>query len=133
MLDIVSSYHCMQFQWKIMIQTSNSRNWQKTLFWVWFRLVGPKFGPPAKFVFTKIWLHQSVDIMISYHHVQYQKKIMIPSWENIATDGRTGRQTDEISFIGCYPTNVERPKCKYRTSYRRFKDILYLLRPYAFL
>ena len=50
--------------------------------------------------------HQSLDIMVSYHHVQYQKKLMIQSWENLVTDGRT---TDENDFIGRCPTNVERP------------------------
>ena len=40
--------------------------------------------------FSKIWLRQSLDIMVSYHHVQYQEKLMIQSWENLVTD----RQTD---------------------------------------
>ena len=31
------------------------------------------------FFFSKIWLRQSLDIMVSYHHVQYQKKLMIQS------------------------------------------------------
>ena len=26
------------------------------------------------FFFSKIWLRQSLDIMVSYHHVQYKKK-----------------------------------------------------------
>ena len=29
--------------------------------------------------FSKIWLCQSLDIMVSYYHVQYQKKLMIQS------------------------------------------------------
>ena len=45
-----------------------------------------------------IWLRQSLDIMVSYD-VQYQKKLMIQSWENYVTDGRT----DESDL-------VERPK-----------------------
>ena len=44
------------------------------------------FGPDF---FSKIWLRQSLDIMVSYH-VQYQEKLMIQSWENLVTD----RQTD---------------------------------------
>ena len=28
---------------------------------------------------SKIWLHKSLDIMVSYHHVQYQKKLMAQS------------------------------------------------------
>ena len=27
----------------------------------------------------KIWLRQSLDIIVSYHHVQYQKKLMTQS------------------------------------------------------
>ena len=61
----------------------------------------------------KIWLRQSLDVMVSYHHVPYQKKLMIQSWENLVTDGRTDErtdgQTDESDFIGRCPTNVERP------------------------
>ena len=46
----------------------------------------PHFGPPLdpldsnldrQIFFSKIWLRQSLDIMVSYHHVQYQKKLMI--------------------------------------------------------
>ena len=47
---------------------------------------------------------------VSYHHVQYQKKIMIQSCENLVTVGRMGGQTDESDFIGRCPTNVDRPK-----------------------
>ena len=93
MLDIVASYHFIQFQGKLMTQIS-----------------GPILGP----LFSKIWLCQSLDIMVSYHHVQYQKKIMIQFWENLVTDGQTDRQadrltdwqTDESDFIGCCPTDV---------------------------
>ena len=59
----------------------------------------------AKVSFSKIWLRQSLDIMVSYHHVQYQKKLMIQSWENLLTDG----QTDQSDFIGRCLTNVKRP------------------------
>ena len=45
-------------------------------------------NPPPK----KIWLRQSLNTMFSYH-VQYQKKLMIQSWENL-TDGRTDGQID---------------------------------------
>ena len=40
--------------------------------------------------FIKIWLRQSLDIMVSYYHVQYQKKLIIQSWENFVMD----RQAD---------------------------------------
>ena len=56
----------------------------------------------------KIWLRQSLHNMVSYHHVQYQKKLMIRSWENLSDGRRTDEQTDESDFIGRCPTNVER-------------------------
>ena len=62
------------------------------------------------FFFSKIWLRQSLDIMVSNHDAQYQKKLMIQSWESLVTDGRTDEQTDDSDFIGRSPTNVERPK-----------------------
>ena len=75
------------------------RKWQKNLK-IW------PFG-------HKIWLPQLLDVMVSYHHVQYQKKTndsiftkLIDGWTDEQTDG----QTDKSDFIGRGPTNVERPK-----------------------
>ena len=76
MLDIATSYHRVQFQGKRMIQTQE--NGEKSHF-------GPDLGPlgpnsAAIFSFLiKIWLRQSLDIMVSYHDIQYQKKLMIQS------------------------------------------------------
>ena len=62
---------------------------------------GPDLGPV------------DTNIMVSYYHVQYQKKLMTQSWENVVMDGQTDRrtdgQTDESDFIGLCPTNVELP------------------------
>ena len=52
---------------------------------------------------------QSLDIMVSYHHVQYQKKLVIQSWEILVMQRRTDGRTYESNFIGRCPTNVERP------------------------
>ena len=100
-LKLCNCMRCMHFQWNIIIQTQE--NGEK-----------PHFVPVVRLVFSKIWL--CLDIMISYHRVQYQKKIMIQSLENLLMDGRTDRQTDEIGFMVRCPTNVRRPTCKYRTS-----------------
>ena len=113
-LDILASYHCIQFQGKLMNQTW--KNGKKTNF-------GPNFDPFSpnlshQIFFSKIWLHQSLDIIVSYQYVQYQKKIMIKSWENLVmderTDGRTDwkmdKRTDESGFIGCCPSNFEHIK-----------------------
>ena len=72
-----------------------------------FWLIRPKFGPSI--FFSKIWVRQSLDIMVSYHHVQYQKKLKIQSWEILAIDWQTDGQTEESDFIGRCPTNMERP------------------------
>ena len=43
--------------------------------------------------FKNICLSQLLD-MVSYHHVQNQKKLMVQSWENLVTNGRMDRPTD---------------------------------------
>ena len=90
MLGIVGNYNRMQFQGKRIIQTQ--KNDKKLHF-------GPDLGPldpnsGNQIFFTNIWVRQSLDIMVSYHHVQYQRKLMIQFSENLVTDGRTDRQTD---------------------------------------
>ena len=105
MLRIVASYHCMQFQGKLKNQTwENSKKPKPSL---------PKFGPNSDHqnFFSKIWLiRQSLDNMVSYHHVQCQKKLMIQSWEILVTNTRTNLWTDGLrdksNFIGRCPTNV---------------------------
>ena len=90
-LDIVPSYHPMQFKGKLMNQTWGKS--KKPNFGPNFGLFWPKFGLPKNFLvgftstrcfillqaiivfnFFFIWLRQSLDIIVSYHHVQYQKK-----------------------------------------------------------
>ena len=68
MLEIVASSHCMQFQGKLIIKTQENG---ELLFWAKLCLFGPNSG--RQFFFKKIWPCQSLDIMVSYHHVQYQK------------------------------------------------------------
>ena len=77
----------MQFQGKLMNHTSSGPN------------IGP-FGLNSGrqkffcfFCFLKICLRQSLDIIVSYDHVQYQKKLTIQFWENLVMDGRTDGQT----------------------------------------
>ena len=56
---------------------------------------GFDFGPNSghQSLFKKIWLCQSLDIMVNYHHVQYQKKkLLIQSWENLEMDRWTNGQ-----------------------------------------
>ena len=69
MLDIVTSCHCIQFQGKLIIQTQE--NGKKPHFGPDLVLLGPNSGGQ---IFSKIWLCQSLDIMVSYY-VQYQNMI----------------------------------------------------------
>ena len=39
------------------------------------------------FFFLKTLLRQSLDTMVSYHHKQYQEKLMTQSWQNLVTNG----------------------------------------------
>ena len=95
MLDIVASYHCMQYQGELMNQTWE--NSKKNSFGFEFGPFDPNLG--HQFFFSKIWLCQPLDIMVSYHHVQYQKKLMIQSWENLVTDGWTDRRTGRLTWV----------------------------------
>ena len=72
MLNIVASYHRMEFHEKPMIQTLDMP--QKTHF-------GSDLGPFGTnfchqfffFFFSKIWPRQSLGIMVSYHHYNNRK------------------------------------------------------------
>ena len=95
MLDPIASYSCMQFQRNLMNQIEKMV--RKTSF-------GHDFGPfglnSGCHFFSKIWLRQSLDIMVIYHHVQYQKKL---------TDRRMDAQMEESDFIGRCLTNAKCP------------------------
>ena len=70
----------------------NSRKWGKTSFWAWFRLIGPKFGPP-------IFLKKNLALSVTRYHghlssyVQYQKKTNDPIARKFC-EGRTDGRTD---------------------------------------
>ena len=111
-LDIVPSYHPMQFKGKLMKQIG--QNDKKPNFRPNFGRLWPdsncQFFLFFFFFFSKIWLSQSLD-KVSYHLVQYQKKIMIQSWEWWA-DKQTDEQMDYSDFIGCCLNNNKHPKSK---------------------
>ena len=98
MLDNITSYHCMQFQEKRIIRSQE--NDKKPHF-------GPDLGPldpntDRQIVFKKMQLRQSLDIMVSYHHIKYQRKLRIPILRKLSderTDRQTGTQTDESDLI----------------------------------
>ena len=91
-----------------------------------FGSFGPNLG--CRIFFSKIWFRQSLDIMLSYPHVQYQKKLMIQFWESLVKDRRTDGQRDGNDFIGRCPTNVERPILRIFTGKKHPKIKLQRLR-----
>ena len=90
LLDII---YCYKLSLYVMSRKTNEQNLRKAK--MPKNLVSDPIlvqNVAAKFLFSKIWLLQSLDIMVSYHHVQYQKKL-IQSWQNLVPEGQTdGRQ-----------------------------------------
>ena len=100
--------HCPKVQsWAISRKTNdaNSKNGEKRHFRHNLVPLGLNSG---HHFFLKLWLCQSLDIILGYHHVQYQKKLMTKRTDG-RTDGQKDSQKDEINFIWHCPTNVERP------------------------
>ena len=88
-LCLLDVRHCCKLSLYAISRTTNEpnlRKWQKPSFGLMLAHL-PEIRA-TKFFFSKIWLCQSLDIMVIYHHVQYQKKLLIQSWENLVTDGR---------------------------------------------
>ena len=82
MLPLPDVRHCCKLSLYLISRKTNEpnlRKWQKT----W-----------AAKIFWKMWLCQPLDTMASYHHVQYQKTLMIQSWENLVTNGQADWRTD---------------------------------------
>ena len=80
--------------------------WQKTSFLGLIQAHWTQI-PATNFFFKNLALSVT-DIMVSYHHVQYQKKTNDPILRKLSK-GRKDRQTDESDFIRHFPTNVEHP------------------------
>ena len=97
-LDDIHCYKPSSYAISIKTNEPNLRKWHKTGFGPEFGLFGSNSPPPPQFFF------QSLDITVSYHHVQHQKKNNDPILRK-----RTDGQTDENDFIGCRSVNVERP------------------------
>ena len=95
MLGTNASYHYMQFHRNLVMQTQ--KNCKKPHLGPDLWLLGPRLD--LKFFFSKIRLCQSLDIMVTYHHVQYQKKLIIQSWENLVMDRWTNWQTDRQEWF----------------------------------
>ena len=99
-LPLLDLRHCRKLSLYAILRKRydpNSRKCKKLPFGPDLVPLGPYSGRQLFFFFFKIWFCQSLDIMVSYHHVKYQKKIMIQSRENLVTAGRTERWTRKIS------------------------------------
>ena len=89
LLDVI---HCCKLSLYAMKRKTNKQTWKngkKSSFGPDFGLFGP--NSTYQFFFSRIWLFQSLDIIVSYHHVQYQKNLMIQSRENLVTDRQTNK------------------------------------------
>ena len=68
------------------------RKWQKKTSFI------PNFGPFGPYsshqniFFANIWLRQTLDIMASYHHIQYQKKNNDPILRKLSDGRKDGRE-----------------------------------------
>ena len=100
MLEVVASYHCMQFHRKLMNQTWE--NGKKPTFVSDF---GPNSGHQN--LFKKIRLCQSLDIMTNYHHVQYQKKANEPILGNFEMERWTNGQKKWHTELGAPLKNMD--------------------------
>ena len=78
MLDSVASYHhCMQFQGKLMNQTWE--NGKKSSFKTDFSSFVPYLGP--QIFFHRFYFYYMLDIVASYHCMQFQGKLMNQTWK----------------------------------------------------
>ena len=129
MLDIVASYHCMQFQGKLKNQTwkngkkhfsgpilvplaqicAQKCSWilplldvktSKSLVLGLILAIWPKFGLPVfLFFFSKKWLHRSLDIMVNYHQILWSTIIINNIRKNLVMDRQTDEQTDRQTRV----------------------------------
>ena len=108
MLNIVASYHCRQFEGKLMIQTrekgENLILDQIQALWahIW----------AAKIFFQKTGLviHQISWSAIIMHNIKKTNDQILRKLSDGRTDGQTDGHTYESDFIGCRPTNVDGPR-----------------------
>ena len=87
----------MHIQGNLMIQTQENN--KKLHFGRWAQIRATFFF--FFFFFPKIWLYQSIDIVIDYHHVKISEKTNDPILRKLSdgrkdrrADGQTDRQTD---------------------------------------
>ena len=76
----------MQFQGNLMMQTQE--NGEKTHFGPHLGQLGPKSG--REISSSNIWLRQSRDIMVRYHHVQNQNKTTDPILRKLSDGQKDG-------------------------------------------
>ena len=89
-LALTDVRHCCKLSLYAVSRKTNEPNLKMAKILV----LGP-FGPNSgrQNFYSKILFRQSLDILVSYHHIQYLRNLMIQSRENLVTDRRTdGRE-----------------------------------------
>ena len=77
MLGFVASYYCMQFQAKLICQT-----WENSKKPTSGTILAPLVQILARNFFQKFYLYYILDIVASYHCMQFQGKLIKQIWEN---------------------------------------------------
>ena len=78
MLDIVASHNCMQFQQKL--KNQSWENYKKPSSRPDLDPLGPNLG--NHIFFRGFYLYKMLDIIASYHSMEFQGKLMNQTWEN---------------------------------------------------
>ena len=101
MLHAFASYHRMQFQWNLIIQTQGNCE-------------EPYFGPDLGLLglYAANFFFRNLASSVARHHDQLSSCAISEETRNPIlkkfSDGRTDWQTDKSDFIGRCPTDVER-------------------------
>ena len=93
-LPLLDVRHCCKLSLYAISRKTNKpklRKWLKNL------VSGPNLAQIWVANYHHYYFENLASSVTRYHHVQYQKELIIKSWENLVTDGRTGRRTSVIS------------------------------------
>ena len=112
MLDIVASYHCMEFHGKLTTQTQE--NGKKTNFGPDLDLLGPNSGRHFFFFF----FFKNLDSSITRYQGQLSSYSVSGKTDHPVLRKLSGTRTD-----GHCPTNTERPKWERRESTQNWHQV----------
>ena len=112
MLNIITSYHRMQLQEKLMIQTQENGKKPHS---------GPDLGPLGPNLGCQIFFFKNLAVSVTRYHGQLSsctisEKTNDPILRKVndgQMDRQADRQMDESDFMGCCPTNIKCPIIEY--------------------